>query len=230
MSYHLSVNNDVIKLHIFGNAYNKVLRYDLEEAIGEGSINRYRKFDVASQVDLSNSPIFFDSMRKLNYIFNIIEGWFDISNNKLKTLKRCPYLVLGYFNCSNNRLSSLRYCPDKVQGDFLAHNNLIKSLKFVPTHIQGSFDIADNIITSLIGIHKIQSCNNIDLSNNRIVEGGIGLIFIKHLDKILVGPDDDMSFIAAMKIINKYLRKGKTGLLPCANELEEAGLGAFAKL
>jgi len=57
--------------------------------------------------------------------FNNIEGSFWISNNKLKSLRGCPFSIKNYFDCSNNNLSSLEYFPKKV-GTYERYDNKMK--------------------------------------------------------------------------------------------------------
>lgn len=82
--------------------------------------------------------------------FKIIDGYFNISNNKLKSLSGCPNIVTKDFNCSNNKLDSLFDAPFEV-GDFNCSNNNLISLSYGPKHVRGYYDCANNQIGSLKG-------------------------------------------------------------------------------
>ncbi len=149
--------------------------------------------------------------------FKTVDRTFDVSYNRLTTLNKGPQEAVSYY-CNNNSLTTLEGFPNKAK-------TLIAS---------------NNHITSLVGVEKIlHECTSLHLSNNPIVEGGIGLIFIKNLndircnEKFLAESTSGgivFNSIKALSIIRKYLRQGKDGLLACANELEEAGLERFAIL
>jgi len=55
--------------------------------------------------------------------FNRIEGIFSCNDNKLTSLRGCPYFVSETFFCSRNNLKSLEYCPKKVLGEFYCTGN-----------------------------------------------------------------------------------------------------------
>ena len=55
--------------------------------------------------------------------FNKIDGYFNISNNKLISLKGCPKIVTNNFWCSRNDLDTLEYCLKIVGGSFICHHN-----------------------------------------------------------------------------------------------------------
>ncbi len=145
--------------------------------------------------------------------------------------------VQGIFNCSNNKLTNLEKCPRFVKGNMFADRNRISSLEHLPETIGGTFYLNNNGLVSLKGIHNLKNCTHIDLTGNPIVEGGIGLILINDLKVVDYNNSGSVhdgkieyTFIQALKIIKKYLQKGRPFLLQCANELEEAGYGEFARL
>ena len=53
-------------------------------------------------------------LSELPFKFGSIDGYFDCSDNKLTTLKGCPYLIDGFFDCSNNELISFLLSPTKL--------------------------------------------------------------------------------------------------------------------
>jgi hypothetical protein len=54
---------------------------------------------------------------------DIVNGYFDCSNNLLTSLKGCPKEVKGSFYCSRNKLTSLEGCPKVVKGNFYCYGN-----------------------------------------------------------------------------------------------------------
>ena len=67
------------------------------------TINSNYEIDVRGDVILIKK----DLKEFPEYIqFGTVEGDFDCSNNKLKTLRGCPRVVQGSFNCSGNQLKS----------------------------------------------------------------------------------------------------------------------------
>ena len=69
--------------------------------------------------------------------FNIIQGRFSCSNNKLTSLKNCPKIVHGDFFCYNNKLTSLKYSPKIVNGNFYCGGNKLTSYKYIPQKLKG---------------------------------------------------------------------------------------------
>ncbi len=119
----------------------------------------------------------------------------------------------------------------------LMSRNKISTFKNFPLYTE-SIDVSYNYIETLVGIHKhIKYCKKIDLSKNKIKEGGIGLLLINGLDYVgYTNPTkglfgyDCRTFSKALLIITKYLGKGKIGLLECQQELIDNGYEEFAKL
>lgn len=140
--------------------------------------------------------------------FEQINGYFDISNNKLESLEGCPKTVQKDFDCSNNKLTSLFGGPVSV-GDFNCSNNNLKDLSYLPKNIDGDFNCSSNSLTSINGSprtiqgHFNCSSNHInslkngpkyikdffDCSNNKIeyLNGGpitVGQDFICHWNEL----------------------------------------------
>ncbi len=159
-----------------------------------------------------------------------VEESFCVSENKLTSLKGSPTSVGLIFSCSNNYVTSLEGSPKYIGFDFSCRKNKLISLDYSPETIGRDFICAENQIHSLEGIHKsIKKIGRVfDCSHNPITSGGIGLILIEDLSSI--NAKNCMDFTKAAEIINKYLGKGKTGLLDCQEELEEASLEQYAKL
>ncbi len=157
---------------------------------------------------------------------------FHMRGNRLIDLKGCPKEVGGSFSTKNDNLNSLKGCPVFVGKWFQCKGNRITNLNFCPKEVNGNFYCSDNHITTLVGINK--HLNRIkgkfDCSHNPILAGGIGLLLVDGITFIKYESNMSPEFTKAVEIINTYLKKGKKGLLKCQNELEEAGLGKFAKL
>ena len=124
--------------------------------------------------------------------------------------------------------------PDELEGitdvvDVVRYVNLCyKKLKTIPVKfgkVGGHFYCNSNQLTSLVGIHKLikKIDGRFNISFNPIREGGIGLLLIDGLKEI-------KSNHPALDIINKYVSRGKMGILACQEELIEAGYEEFAKL
>ncbi len=168
-----------------------------------------------------------------------------VDQNFITTLVGGPTLIDGEFDCSNNRLTNLIGAPEYIGDRFLCDENYLTTLDGLNlTRPLKSVSFINNKITSLKGIHnRIPGCFKIDISDNPIQEGGIGLILIPGLQKVLFRQTDVLdptdfstkkkkrsNFDRALLIIYKYLDQGKKGLLQCQEELVNAGLSEFAEL
>ena len=87
--------------------------------------------------------------------FNIIEGNFYCSDNKLTNLKGCPLKIYGNFSCNSNNLTSLIGCPKVINGDFYCNDNKLKSLEYCIEIVNGKFHCNRNKITSLEGCPEV---------------------------------------------------------------------------
>ncbi len=144
------------------------------------------------------------------------------------------YLIVDVVNdcnigLTNQNLTNLPCAFNIVEGDFYVDSNKLKSFSNFPSEIGGLLDLNQNQFTSLRDIAKsIKKCTKIDLGRNPIEEGGIGLLLIQGLKEIHAPRSGD--FTKAAVIISKYLGRGKSAILECQEELEEAGLGRYAKI
>ncbi len=161
--------------------------------------------------------------------FSNVSMSFEARNCGLMSLKRSPRKVHHNFEVSHNKLESLEHGPTHVQQHYQCSYNPLKTLEFLPQYA-ASMSIDNCGLTSLVGIHKtLKQCGTLSFRENKIDEGGIGLLLIPTLRTINCAKNS-VDCTEAMAIIRKYLRVGKAGLLQCADELEEAGLARFAKL
>lgn len=97
---------------------------------------------------------------------DLCEGMFDVSENRLTSLKNCPRVVLGNFLCGNNNLTSLEGGPTEVRGNYVAYNNKLTSLKGIATHLRYSLKLENNQLTSLDGIPRMASNTILELGTN----------------------------------------------------------------
>ncbi len=141
------------------------------------------------------------------YERSIIEGHFDVCNNRLESMLKFPKQIDGFLNISNNKISSFQGCPIGVTTLYASYNR----------------------IQTLINVHKhIPSCSILVLDGNPISEGGIGLLLIKGILSFKYIHCDQ--FQKAGDIISKYIKYGRAGLLECQEELINAKLEKFSRL
>jgi hypothetical protein len=107
-------------------------RYIIERWLDEMSIidrcviNNDMTIDCINYVRLANRNL----VKLPDYIqFNIAESHFDVSENKLISLRGCPYIVKGFFACNHNKLTSLEGCPKEVNETFFCGYNSRKFSK-----------------------------------------------------------------------------------------------------
>ncbi len=133
-----------------------------------------------------------------------VAGYVHLEGLELERLPVKFGTVGEYFDCNNNRLTSLEGAPHTVGGDFFCH---------------------ENRLTSLVDVHRI--LRRVDgwlfLWDNPIEAGGIGLILVEGLTKIVANQP-------AFEIIEQYLGQGNRGVLRCQEALHDAGFGEHAKL
>ena len=90
--------------------------------------------------------------RGLEYLplrFNHVSGYFDCSNNKLKSLEGSPSVVNGNFICYENELESLEGCPQILDGDFSCSDNKLKDLEHFP-EVNGIISMRGNPVDLLV--------------------------------------------------------------------------------
>lgn len=121
-----------------------------------------------SVIDIEN---WLDSNNVTNYIINDdltvdVQGYVDISLNKLTSLKGCPKVINKDFYCNNNYLVNLEYCPNEIYGSFNCCENKITSLLGSTKYIKGNFNFGYNFLTSLYGC-------SIDVDGNVYVNEGL---------------------------------------------------------
>ncbi len=132
--------------------------------------------------------------------------------------------VAGHVYLAYSHLERLPVRFGTVGGDFNCSGNRLTSLVGVPSSVGGNFWCIENRLTSLIGVHRILRRVNGSLYNgNKIKSGGIGLVLVEGLTKIVADHP-------AFEIINGFLGQGMRGVLLCQEALHDAGFEEFAKL
>lgn len=155
-----------------------------------------------------------------------VDGRVSFAHNNLMSLKDSPKKVSKDFICMNNKLTSLIGAPKEVGGHFVCVANNLTSLEGASKNVGGTFDCSNNKLTNLKDIHKIiKKMNNgyFSCSNNLITSHVLGVLLIPGIIAII--SDGEWG-----GIINKYLDKGRAGLIDCQNELIDSGLEEFAQL
>lgn len=105
--------------------------------------------------------------KRLPVEFDLVDGYFDISDNGLVSLEGCPNHVTKDFNCSNNNLDILFGAPQKV-GDFNCSFNKLKDLSYAPKEVLGYFDCSNNELESIKGSPRTVK-GYFKCSNNKII-------------------------------------------------------------
>ena len=164
---------------LFENANSQFLqtRREIEAWLKKYEIENYTinddlSVDVDGDVDITWKQLI------LPYIpiqFGIVSGFFDCSDNDLKTLKGAPREVGESFDCSFNQLTSLEFAPREVGRYFLCVNNQLTSLEGCPKDVGGNFDCSNNKLSTLKFIPKFvgrsfRCDNNPELSQDEIDE------------------------------------------------------------
>ena len=107
------------------------------------TINNDNSIDYNGDVDISDK-----NLDKIPLQFNIVNGNFNCSNNKLTSLEGAPKQC-NDFNCFNNDLTNLKGAPQECNNFDCSTNNL-KSLEGAPIKCK-EFNCTLNKLTSLKG-------------------------------------------------------------------------------
>ncbi len=92
--------------------------------IHDFKINDDGSIDTKYSVDLSNRDL-----DEIPIKFNKVRGYFDCSNNNIKSLKNSPKIMEGHFICSSNNITNLIHSPLYISGLFQCSNNPLESLE-----------------------------------------------------------------------------------------------------
>ncbi len=134
--------------------------------------------------------------------------------------------VVGYVYLADKELHRLPVQFGAVSRHFSCSWNRLTTLEGAPHTVGGYFNCSNNRLTSLEGVHRIilrRVDEPLHIWGNSITAGGIGLILVEGLTKII-------SFQPPFEIIERHLGQGKAGLLRCQEALHDAGYGEYARL
>ncbi len=122
--------------------------------------------DALTDVDLGSRRL-----KTIPVKFNIVDGYFDVSNNQLTCLDFSPIKVKNFF-CDENRITSLEGVPRHIKGSFNCGENKLTSLDYGPKRVDGEYFCYDNKIKSLKGIPR--KIGGLNCENNKLtsLEGG----------------------------------------------------------
>lgn len=147
--------------------HEKIRQWLEEQGVTRFHITEKGLVNVEKSVDLSRKDLTYIPIQ-----FGYVMGDFDISGNKLVTLKGSPLYVYGDFEASGNNLTTLKHTPKRVtgaynvsmneiehlnyfstqvEGSIYLSGNHIKELKNMPQTVNGTFDVSSNLLTSLNG-------------------------------------------------------------------------------
>lgn len=143
-------------------------------------------------VDVHQDVYFFkysDIKSFIPFKFGIINGYFDISNmnlislknspdeiygdflcedNMLTTLEDGPKIVHGKYFCNSNKLISLFGCPEEAEDSFYCYENQLTTLEYAPKIVKNHFNCKNNQLISLIGCPE-EITGNFDCSVNKLI-------------------------------------------------------------
>ncbi len=137
--------------------------------------------------------------------FSKIHGSMDLFKNNLKNCEGFPYEVEGYVDVSHNKIDSLKGCTQIIEEDFLCNNNNLKTLDGGPVEVGNSltrtsfYDVGRNPLVSLKGYPKKFSgafssplfrTSRFTLSN-MLDETDSGIWSLDQIETILVGKIKD---------------------------------------
>ncbi len=218
-------------------------------------VNHYKintkitQFDFRGTVNIKSA-----NLTELPVYIHCVEETFDCSGNLFNNFDdKFPSTIGGHFYCVDGHLMStknipvVKHCVDLSRNHItkledMSHlsftslclaNNKIKSLAGAPKYIDSFLDVSYNKICSMKNVHlNLKYCEQLDLSENSIEEGGIGLILVPGLNTICFSTrkNEYVPFFDALTIIRKYLGQGKKGLLACQEDLIANNLDEFAIL
>jgi len=158
--------------------------------------------------------------REIPYPFGLIDGEFSVYKNDLTSLKNCPYRVNEDFMISDNALESFEGAPKFIGGDcYMGNQAMLESLHDIHKHFNeikgGWISIPPSIKSHILGLVLIKGLVDVTISASGNPNNN---------------PNKNQTLSKAVSIIQKYLGKGRSGVLDAQNELIENDLEDFAKL
>lgn len=214
-------------------------------------------FDAAIFENLYKDSRFPHFANTLPLKFGTVDGQFNISRIRLKSLEGCPTDITGTFNASYNIFPDLNGGPQRVGGDYyVSYNPELKSLEGMAETIVGGLNLSTTLISeedfkylpkkvkelrlsncenvkSISGLHKyVEEIERaIGLSNVPLTGGLLSLLKIKKLIGVQYGFGDGRKLDKALSIVDNYLPvKNNDALLDCQDELIDIGFEEYARV
>lgn len=170
-----------------------------------------------------------------------VKGDFDVDDcPKLTSFEHAPRKIDGDASFYKCKITSMKFAPTFVGGELDIMRNEITSIEDMPNMtVLSHIDMRRNKIKSFKGIGSKLKCNGeIDISGNPVESHVLGFILIEGLEAVKFdhyeGGQSSTKEVEqmriALKIVNKYLGKGKAGVLKAQGEMEELDLDDFAQL
>lgn len=221
-------NGEYSEEEILDLLYDGTLSLAVIRNIGlEGKIDKYKlyKIDKSKITENEDGSIDYDGdidmnnkdLKEIPFNFNRVNGHFNVSSNKLTSLKGSPKYIKTSFFCHKNNLTSLEGCPDKVKS-FLCYENELTSLKYGPSVVGRDYDCSNNKLTSTEYVPKYIKGDFIAVSNK--------LTTLKGPDKIdglcALNENQLTSLVGGPKMVNDdYLvqRNKLTSLKGCPDKV-----------
>ena len=153
--------------------------------------------------------------------------------------QKLPFKILsvgGSLNVTwSTKLSSFDGFPMEILGELLLNNTQFRNFDGAPANISSTLRAEKCKLDTLSDIHRnIKSIGTstargaILIRENKIINGGLGLLLIKNLEDVLW--DDEYSF-KVEEILNRYLNSNdKAKIFKCQKELIDNGFEEYAKL
>ncbi len=115
------------------------------------TINTDGSIDVSGDVELGAL-----NLDKIPLKFNIVSGYFNISNNYITSLEGCPKYIGETFYCNSNKLTSLEYFPNKINAIYMYKNPLESLEGFYGDYDKLYCDNKDGLILKLKRSKKLK--------------------------------------------------------------------------
>lgn len=126
------------------NKKEEIIQWLSNNWITNYHVNDNLTVDIEGSVYLDKT-----NLTRIPIQFGVVTGSFDISYNKITSLKGCPHTIGKSFNCSSNLIESLEYGPKNVGEDYDCKENKLFSLNGCPEVINGVFRCGFNKLIDL---------------------------------------------------------------------------------
>ncbi len=152
-------------MHSLFTKKEDIIAWLVEQEIYNYSLVESKEFswvvDCVGSVELEAMQL-----KRIPIKFNQINGNFSITNNALVSLYGCPNIVDGAFNCSQNKLKSLKWGPVGGMSSYFCDLNELIDLEGCAQEIGSHFMCSDNFLTSLKGGPRIVGHNYFATEND----------------------------------------------------------------